>query len=203
MVVNKVLNNIFSTYSNIAILRVLNERKVGVSGREVARLADINLRSAQVALSNLVDLKIVNLNKGNRENLYTLNRDCFISKNIITKIFESEKRLVEKIFLAIKKSLQNYTESVILFGSVAREEETKTSDFDICIIYKNNRKIIEESVSELRDNLYLEFGITLAPYYITKKDFFKSIEQKKSPINELLKEHKIIAGKSLKELLNG
>lgn len=203
MIVNNILNHIFTSTGNLAVLRVLNERVVGISGRETARLAGISLRSAQLSLDNLVSLKIVKRQVGGREHLFTLNRESFIAKEIITKLFSAEGKFKASLFKKITTSLKISTESIILFGSVARKTESVQSDLDLCIVYSKNKNKIEKIVSNLRDELYDKFGVTLAPFYITRIDFKKRAENKKSPVNEIIKEGVVISGLSLNILKNG
>ena len=59
MIINKVLDEIFSRWSNIAVLRALNRYGTGNSGREVARAAHISPKNCFIALNDLEDIGIV------------------------------------------------------------------------------------------------------------------------------------------------
>ncbi len=201
MVINNILDYILTNSGSLAVLRVLNEKMVGISGRETSRLSGMGLRSIQLALENLVILKIVTRQTGGREHLYTLNRDNFISNEIISALFSAEKRYKKSLFARIKDNLSDHTDSIILFGSAARNEETPKSDLDICLVYKNKIPTLEKIVHSLRDELFDEFGVTLAPFYLTRSEFKKRVN--KSPVDEILKEGIVISGKKIKELLNG
>jgi predicted nucleotidyltransferase len=203
MIINNILNYIFTNSGNLAVLRVLNERVVGISGRETARLAGVSLRSAQLSLDNLVNLKIVKRQVGGREHLFTLNRESFISEEIITKLFSAEQKFKNSIYKEITKNLNPLAESIILFGSVARKEESLQSDLDLCIVYLKNKNKIEKIVSSLRDELYDKFGVTLAPFYITRSEFKIRAKKNISPVNEIIKEGIVISGLSLNILKNG
>lgn len=203
MIINRVLDHIFINTSNLAVLRVLNERVIGLSGRETARLAGISLRAAQLSLNSLESLKIVNRHYGGREHIFTLNRKNYIVKEIISSIISAEESFRNSIFKKIKSKLAKVTDSVILFGSVARQEESTDSDLDICIVYSRGLKKIEEVVSRLRDELNDNFGVTLAPFYITKKEFKTSVRKGKSPTDSIIDEGKVLSGLSIKSLING
>lgn len=200
MIVNNIIESIFNKGSNVRVLRALIERVVGISGRETARLSGVSLRSAQIALDNLENLKIVNRLIGGREHLFTLNRDNFVVQKIIIPLFESEQTFKEKLFAEIKNNLSALTESLIIFGSVARKEETIKSDLDLCIVYSKGKTKIEATIDELRINLNKNFGIILAPFLITKSEFRKRAKANKSPVPSILKEGKIISGLSLSRL---
>lgn len=201
MVVNNLLQYIFSAPSNISVLRVLNSRVVGITGRETARTAKLSIRTVQNVLAHLEALGIVNRTIGGRDHLFVLNRKNQIVKKLISSLFEFENDFSKEIILSIKKNLGKECSSLILFGSVAREDETLDSDFDLCIVYNKNKFKIDNIVSELRDSLYSNYKITLAPFYILESEFKKRALKNLSPINSIFKEGIVISGKSIRELI--
>lgn len=203
MVVNKVLDKIFISPAITSILRELNLRKVGITGREIARQTGLTHKTAIKALNNLEALKLVNRVVAGRAYNYSINRENYIFKKIIAPVFEVEREMLGSITKEIKSLLGKYSESIILFGSVARREETYVSDFDICVVYKLGKANIEKLISGLRDKLYIKYGITLAPFLITKIEFLDRIRKKKPPVNKILIDGKVIYGKTLKELQVG
>lgn len=203
MITNNILEYIFSAPSNVTVLRTLNERNLGISGRETSRLTGLSLRTVQVCLSNLEKIGIIKRLTGKREHLFLINRQNFLTKNLIKQIFETERNYNKEVYKLIKSSIKKESISIILFGSIARGDENISSDYDLCIVYKNNLSKIEEKVSVLRNSLFNSFNITLAPFYIPAFRFKKLGLQGKSPINNIIKEGKVITGKSIKELLYG
>jgi len=203
MIINRILDHIFINTSNLAVLRILNERVVGLSGRETARLAGISLRAAQLSLNSLEILKIVNRHYGGREHIFTLNRNNYVVKELISRIFSAEESFRTSVFKLIKIRLSKLSDSIILFGSVARKEESPDSDLDICIVHSRSLTIIEKAVSNLRDVLNDRYGVTLAPFYITKKEFKSRAKKSKSPVDSIIEEGKVLSGLSIKNLMNG
>lgn len=203
MIVNNILEYIFNKSSNVQVLRTLNDRVAGVSGRETARLSGLNLRSAQLALENLDSLKIVNRLVGGREHLFTLNRDNFIVQCIIIPLFESEQTFRKELFSAITKELKGITDSLIIFGSVARKEDTIESDLDLCIVYSKSKNKIESIIDKKRIQLNKNFSIALAPLLITKSEFRKRAKLNKSPVSDIINDGKVLSGLSLEKLQNG
>ena len=201
MIINKVLDHIFSSQGTVKVLRVLKNSVVGLTGRQIASLAGITHQAAHNSLANLESLKLVNRVIGGSSHLFSLNRNNFITKNIIESVFNSENDYRDSIISIIKKAISKHSISVILFGSVARKEESVESDLDLCIVYDKEKKILEKRVNTLQDNLYKEFGVTLAPFYISSQEFRKRAATKKPPVNEILKEGIVISGKSIRDLL--
>ena len=203
MIVNRVLDHLFTSPGIIAVLRELDLRKVGITGREIARLSGITHRTALKALDNLEALKIVQRQIAGKAYYFTLNRTHYLYKNIIGPVFEAERELTNKIVDKIKQNLGKYSESIIIFGSVARKEETNESDFDLCIVYLKNKNIIEQKINSLRDTLYELFGISLAPFLISLSEFKSKAKNSKPPIKDIIKEGKVISGKSINRLIIG
>jgi predicted nucleotidyltransferase len=174
---------------------------IGISGREIARNSKLSNRATQNALANLESLGLVNRTVGGRDHLFTLNRTNKIVDRLVKYIFEFEDDLKKEILSLIKKRLSTISSSLILFGSVARREEVHSSDFDLCIVYTKNKTKIENTVSELRDKLYDDFKVTLAPFYITETDFKKRAKNNLSPVNNIIKDSILIAGKPIRELI--
>lgn len=203
MVTNNILDHIFSTQSNLKLLRVLNERNTGVSGREAARLSGLSLRAAQKSLANLNILGLLKMAGGKREHLFSIDREKYLTIEIVEKIFEIERDFNNSIVKQIRTRLRYFAVSLVQFGSTVRGEDTIRSDFDLCIIYDKNLGIIEEKVSELRSTLFKKYNITLAPFYISKNKFRQLGRQNKPPVKNIIEEGRLIAGKSVKVLING
>jgi len=203
MVTNKVLDYVFSAQSNLKVLRVLNDRNAGISGREAARLTGLSLRAVQKTLVNLSKAGLVKIAEGKREHLFSVDREKYLVKELVEKIFETERAFNTSILKQIRTKIKPYSVSLIQFGSTAREEATLKSDFDLCIIYDKTLSVIEEKVSELRSALFKTYNITLAPFYISVVKFRQLAKQSKPPVKNIIKEGRVIAGKSIKELLNG
>lgn len=201
MIINNILQHIFSSPSNLIILRTLNSRVVGISGREIARISKLSTRTAQNVLANLEALGLVNRTIGGRDHLFTLNRNNKIVSKLIKYIFEFEDGFGKEIISSIKKKLSPIVSSLILFGSVARKEEEYSSDFDLCIVYTKNKTKIENIVSELRDKLYDDYKVTLAPFFITETGFKQRAKKNLSPVNNITKDGILIAGKPIRELI--
>jgi predicted nucleotidyltransferase len=205
VVINNVLDRLFSTWSNIAVMRTLENYAVGISGREAARITGLTPKNCLITLTALEQLGVVIRIRGGREHLFTLNRDHFLVREVILPVLILEKKFTEFISDEIRRALKKNSISVFLFGSVARNEETIESDMDICIVYKNatSKSQIEEVVSALGIKLNKKFGVSLAPFYISKSEFIKRAKSKKSPIADVIKDGKHLCGKKIKELIDG
>ena len=205
MVIDKVLDEVFSTWSNVAVLRVLNKYAIGLSGREVSRLVGMSPKNCLITLSSLENLGMVSRIRGGRDHLFTLNREHYLVSEAILPLLQVENDFFDKIALFIKSKLKNKCISLIVFGSVARKDESIESDLDLCIILENAKlkPTVEEIVFDIGLKAHKRFGVSLSTIYFTKKEFAGKARLNKIPVNNIVKEGKVISGLSIKELING
>ncbi len=204
MIINRVLDDVLSTYSSIAVLRALLHSAKGLTGREISRNALITPKSALIALSKLTDLKIVNRVIGGRDHHFSLNRKNYLVINGILPLLESENQYMDVIVKLLKKYLSKKCISIILFGSVARKEEKVGSDLDICAVVQSNVQLKE--IDQIRQELFYQlaekFGITLGLTSFTQNEFRKKGLKGQPPINNIIKEGVLIFGKPIKMILH-
>lgn len=203
MVVNRVLDEIFRTWSNVAVLRALLDTNTGFSGNEVARVAGMNPRSAFKALTSLEELGIVSRVVGGRDHIFTLNREHFLVQEIILKIYTIESRFLKEIINELSAILKKRVESAVIFGSVARKEENPLSDLDICCIVNSPIELhyLRDLLNKKSPILQKKYGIRLAPVFFLKGAFLRKIKSKL--IKDIVEEGILITGKSLKGIING
>ena len=203
MVFHRVFDYVFSTWSHIAVLRALQDTAHPLTGREVARLAGMNHRSCLRALSALEDLHLITRQRGGRDHLFALNRDHVLVTRAILPLLSQERKFLGDLIGFIKPSLANVTESVILFGSVARKEETAASDMDLCLVVrtKGEKKHVQEVAHRLAPKCQRQYGTNLAPLIFTLAEFRRNNRLKKSPVPQIVRDGKVISGNPVRSLL--
>lgn len=199
MIIRRVLDEVLSTWSNIAVMRTLRYSADGMTGRAISKAAGMTPKAALSALTHLEGLGLVKRIRGGRDHIFTLNRESFLIKNSILPLFESEDTYREEIKTEIVNALKKLCVSLYEFGSVARHEETAASDYDLCIVYEGATvsEKLEESAYELSGRLLQKFGITLAPFYISMIEFKKRVQNKKPPLAGIAAEGMLLWGKQL------
>jgi len=205
MVFHNVLDQVFSTWSHIAVLRVLQDAAKGLTGREIARLAKMSHRSCLKALTTLEGLSIVNRHRGGRDHTFALNREHLLVQEGIIPLLKLEQRFLDSLVQLLKKKVGSIVVSQILFGSVARKEEDALSDFDICFVVK--RKAEKERVDALLDGLSpivkSKFGARLSPLTLSISEFATRATRDKPPVCNIVRDGVVLSGKSLRDLTNG
>jgi predicted nucleotidyltransferase len=205
VVFHNVLDTAFSTWSHVAAMRALQDHAVGLTGREVARLAGMNHRTCLKALATLEGLGVIICRRGGRDHLFSLNRSHLLTTNAILPVLRFEREFPRLASSFLSKQFGPSVESVILFGSVARKDETAGSDFDLCIVVKGNRQKGEaqEVCHAVAQKFQQEFGATLAPFVITRKEFAARATREQPPVPAIIEEGIVLRGKSFRELNNG
>ena len=202
MVIYRVLDEVFRSWSNVAVLRALLDTASGHSGNEIARISGMHPRSALKALTSLEELGIVRRQRGGRDHLFTLNRQHVLIRDAILPLYSVERRFPGAMLTALSTLLKKSVISAIVFGSVARKEETPKSDIDICCIVKSEKE--KDTVRRILDSrshsIYEKFGVKISPIFFTLEEFQK--KSKNSLVKEMLKEGILIVGKNPRILLN-
>lgn len=205
MIFARVFDHIFTSASHIAVLRALLYSKKGLTGREVSRYAGVSPKTALKTLTNLEELKIINRTIGGRDHLFVLNINHYLVKNGIIPLLETEKEFLPEVLSIIKKKLSKICLSIVLFGSVARKNEDIDSDLDICLIVKN--KTVAKEAEKMNHQLFNiisdRYGATFSAIIFTQAEFKKRALKNSFPINNILKEGKLISGRKLEVLLYG
>lgn len=203
MVINKVLDELFRTWSHVAVLRALLDTATGFTGNKVARSAGMDPKAALQSLGRLEELGIVRRQRGGRDHLFTLNRNHFLVEQGIIPLFVTEQQFLEEVKSAIASAMRRRSLSVVMFGSVAREKETPQSDLDLCCIVQNKSQLeqAQSALDRIGTSLRDRFGVKVGPVFFTLDEFRKKAAKRNRLINEILDQGKLISGKNPKTLL--
>ena len=135
------LEDFLGQKSKVTILRILY-RGAELTGREIARKADLSPRAAQQALQELYATGVVHRKSVGASYLFSLNRSRYVVEKILSPLFESEQGLGAAMIEELRKALPTKgIVSIIMFGSVARGENKPGSDLDIMIVLENSLNI--------------------------------------------------------------
>jgi predicted nucleotidyltransferase len=100
-----------------------------------------------------------------------LNKESPFLKEI-KKVLEAkptpQKAVIKDFINKIKKV--DGIKKVILFGSVARDQEKLTSDIDIAVVTKGKKEIIEKEVNEIVDEILQKSKMVIVPLFLTEKE---------------------------------
>lgn len=205
-----ILDSLLGQKVKVKILRHLVFNSGQQSGREIAAVANINHWQCHKVLREFCAHGIVKVKKTGSMHLFALNKEHYFVKRALIPLFKSEKgnivELTKDIGAVLLQSLGNLKKdilSIILFGSIASENEKPKSDIDVLVIIKNSAA--KEKVTDVvsMENTYFmeHFGNTLSPYILTVDEFIKRAKKGDKLIGNIIKSGKVVYGKTPGELI--
>ncbi len=155
------LDPVFAAPSHIAILRALLDSAEGMSGRQVARLAEVNHQACAVALGRLEELGVVTRQGSGQSQLFRLNREHRLVRDLLVPLLQGERAIFRQALQRVGSLLAGRRVQALVFGSAARGEERKGSDLDLLLILPSAREAsaIRQVADEVRATLRREWGI--------------------------------------------
>ncbi len=187
----------------MAVLRALLDTTSGCTGSEVGRISGMQPRSALKALTSLEQLGIVRRQRGGRDHIFTLNRDHVLVRDAILSLYRSERQFPEVLFTTLAAVLKSPVVSAVVFGSVAKREETPLSDLDLCCIVNTEKQkdAVREKLDREAASLDRKFGVRVALLLFTVEEF--RAKSKSRLVKDIVDHGRLITGKDLKGVLNG
>lgn len=138
------------------------------------------IRDPKKILDELEKQKIIySTKKGNQRQLYanfaTQNWPLFEFVEFEEWLQTKEKypvlsRLAKRVD-TIQRITGSNLQSIVLFGSFARQAAIKNSDIDLLLIFEDQRKIPEQKIHKLFQNITIETQKEINPVWIEKKEF--------------------------------
>jgi predicted nucleotidyltransferase len=197
------------TPSVIAILKAMHPRyEKWFYTRELAKLAGVSTWAVSCEFSKLVKQEIIKEKKEGRERYYRLD----ISKpqtRALCHLFDAERR--ERLYKSNRRlawALEELTkrtfdflpqvQCLLLFGSAARDEMTRTSDVDILAVvptleqdaFNKLMKSVDSLVAEVRG----KYGFTMSAVTMTMRDWEGAIRENKRIAQDVMRDGIVLFG---------
>ncbi|MFC1522882.1 nucleotidyltransferase domain-containing protein [Elusimicrobiota bacterium] len=196
------LSWVFASSGNIAILRVLQDNREGMSGRAIAKEAGINHQACAVALKKLEAIGIIKRRGSGKTQLIRINFDHFLAEELVLAALRREKDMFPRAFKNIVDSLRDLSLSVTVFGSAAVGETEPGSDIDLMIIVKaeNKGKVLNQ-VRTLSAKFAHRYGFRLSPIVLTAGEVKARAGKSDQLIKSILKHGVDLLSRKFKEIL--
>ncbi|MGI0036746.1 MAG: nucleotidyltransferase domain-containing protein [Nitrososphaera sp.] len=167
--------------------------------RKLAADADVSSSEAAVLVQELEKYGIIRVQPVGRSYLITLNEQNYILNKILKQIIKAEQDTVNELIAILHRYLNNKKiVSAVLFGSVAQKREREDSDIDLLII-SDNFEAATAIISKAQDTISSVFNSRLSSIIMNESEL---LAKNKSPlVRSVIADHKLIAGKSLKEVI--
>jgi len=207
MRVHDPLDKILNNELKIKILRFLCKTEAEWSGRQIAQEIKVSPAACHKALRELNNEKALLLRSIGRSYLYRLNKENLIISDLLKPLFQRESKIPDDVYRAIVRNISSLVikdiASIAVFGSMKKGKERPTSDIDLLVLVKNpkDRRKVEEDFGKVNEKIIGKFGNTISSYIQTVEEFKLKYKRGLALVKNILKSHRLLFGKPLKELL--
>ncbi len=128
------LDDLLSSQARLRILRYLCTVEGEHTGREIARAIGMGETPTHRALKELADTLIVLYRVAGRAHYYRLNEHHALIERVLRPLFAAEKAQRDAAVAELLAGMDVPLDAALIYGSVAREEDTWRSDLDILLV---------------------------------------------------------------------
>lgn len=146
------LNSVFGTQANVRVLRVLARHGGALSAPTVARQAELSAAVARTALGDLTRIGVAASVGQGRAVSYRIDAMHPLAP-AIEQLFQAETARRDGVFDGLRAAalaLRPEPLGLWVYGSVARGEDTATSDVDVALCVANP-SVLDVQTEELRE----------------------------------------------------
>ena len=178
------LDELFASAAHLSVLRTLwANRGLGLTGRAVAKSAQVSTAQTARILRQLQDEGIATSRAAGRAFLWRWNEDHHWASQV-GRLFERELRARAELIAEVRETFRRLpVREVRLFGSIASGKERVDSDIDLLVVASDAAAAdqVREALHRASDRFWSKFGNPLSPLILT------SSEVPKSPAAELVR----------------
>ena len=176
--------------TELKIIKRFIENKKPKTIREIAQQIKADYRITHIAVKRLIEKKILKVQTIGKSSLCSLNEKCFG-----TNLYEAENERREEIlknkninqlYKEIMSKVKTSSFILLIFGSYAKNKQTKFSDIDLLFI--SNESNFESKVSDILSLLPLKTHALI----FTEEEFIRMKDSKKSNVIQEAIESNII-----------
>ena len=202
-------DTILGNTAKVRILRFFCRKGGTWSGNRIAAEVGINPMTAHRALRELRQSTLFQVQKIGNSLAYSLRDQHVLVREVLRPFFDQEAGLRDRISELLTEALKGEEKAkvitVAIYGSVARGEERPTSDVDLLVLVESEqaKRRVENALDRFCERAMKEFGNVPTPYVNTLAEARRKIQRGLPVFQNILKEHRVILGKPLKEALRG
>lgn len=193
----------FASVSKLKMLRHLWRSGSPHTGRELARAVGLDPKNASIALIELTASGLVYRRRAGRAYLYSLNSDNYVVSEILKRGFESERNWLQALATEIREVAGRHVETIVLYGSLARERARPESDIDLLVIIRSqvDPAVVLDRINSHRLRLEERYGHPLSVLVMTRAALRQKAQAGDRFVLDILAQGQVVAGKPLSELV--
>lgn len=197
----QLIEQILGKKSNIRVLRYLVKHKDWQFNiTELAKDTGINKGALSRVIGELGKENVIKVSMKGKIKLFSINRENLFIRDVIMPLFEKEDKFYYDTLSKLVKRIKSDAISIILYGSVASGKAKLTSDIDVLAIVSKRGKSVDEKVNKIKEE-FLENDLLLRVDLLTLNELKKLYKTREPFILSIIKNHKMLYGKQLTELV--
>lgn len=158
------LTAVLGSAGSVRMLRALVSDRLPQSAPHLSRQAGLSPQGARLVLDTLARQQVVKVHGSGRARLYALDESHAFAHALIA-LFQEEQQRWERLMATIRETLARRGAAVRaawLYGSVARGEDTPSSDLDIALLVSGRDVAdqVREDLMVLEDSQQLRISVT-------------------------------------------
>jgi len=156
---------ILGNRSRVLVLRVLRGVGVPLNASQVATRTGLTHPAASTALRQLAAMGMVNSSPAGRATVHWLARENLYVQEVIEPIFAAEEHIPEMLVDDLRDTFEEFTLSVVIFGSYARGNQEAESDVDVILVVSSHDEetALQSMLDEYSAEFRRRFGASLSP----------------------------------------
>lgn len=191
----------------VRILRYLARSGGEHTGRSLARALGEQHKQVLAALRLLWQAGLLVRKAAPPAYLYSLNLTHYLVKEVLLPAFQAEASWLDALGQEVQQAGGEGVESVLLFGSLARDIAVADpeSDVDIAVLVdepahlENVRRVLEAEQGAFHER----FGHAVSPMVLSVDQFRRRLRKRDPLIRNMVRDGQVIAGRPVAELLSG
>ncbi|MHB8894546.1 MAG: nucleotidyltransferase domain-containing protein [Candidatus Geothermincolia bacterium] len=200
MRITRPLDDVLGNKNHIRVLRhlILFPSPV-ITGRGIAREIGMSHVSCIRSLNELEAIGALVRRSIGTSSTYEIPADSILLSKMLKPLFVRESGLLDGLVGCLLEGIEQAVLSVYLYGSVARSEETATSDVDLLVVLKRgaNKREVEKKLASNKSEAFRQYlvGIHVITYSYNE---YQTRKQKGLPlIKEVLSEGRLLVGREV------
>ncbi len=198
------LDDLLSSQARLRILRYLCTVEGEYTGREIARAIGMGETPTHRALRDLADTLVVLYRVAGRAHYYRLNEHHALVERVLHPLFAAERTQRDAAIAELLAGVDVPLDAALIYGSVAREEDTWRSDLDVLLVMPaaDDAQRTAERLWQHDGDLLRRYGV-ISVQALSRNELAARVQRGEKWLVEALRDGVVVRGTSPQRLLHG
>ena len=198
------LDDLLSSQARLRILRYLCTVEGEHTGREIARAIGMGETPTHRALRELADTLVVLYRVAGRAHYYRLNERHALVERVLRPLFAAERTQRDAAIAELLAGVDVPLDAALIYGSVAREEDTWRSDLDVLLVVPaaDDARRAAERLWQHDGDLLRRYGV-ISVRALSRDELATRVQRGEKWLVEALRDGVVVRGTSPQRLLRG